>query len=79
MIGTVVDLTARKRWVSPPTVDHQAERAPPSKIASDPDYREDMDSVSILAEMKRMAWMLRARHGRSADIDASILEAVLSE
>jgi len=75
-MGNLVDLTQRRRWKSPATEPEKV-REPPAKIATDGEQRDDLDSEAILAEMMRLAWTLRSRHGPSEELDARMLEAVL--
>ena len=73
----VVQLTKFRPFRSRPVDDHQSE-APKPKLGYDSDFRNDMDTAAVLAQIKQMAWMLRHRHGNSLDIDNRLMEAILS-
>ena len=75
MAADVVQLTKFRPYQSRPA-DHQRE-AVPVKIETDPDVRVDLDSESVLQEMRRLAYIIRRRHGYGVDVDNRILEAVL--
>lgn len=72
---TIVDLTQRRRWKSQATETEKA-REPPSRIDSEPEYRADLDSEAALAEIRRLASLLRHRHG--AEVEIRLWEAVTS-
>lgn len=75
MAGDVVQLTKFRPYQSRP-MDHQREAVPVS-LATDPDVMEDLDSEGVLQEMRRLAYIIRRRHGYGVDVDNRILEAVL--
>lgn len=59
-MGTLVDLTQRKRWTSPPS---EPLRQPPTKLDTDPQDIEALDSLMLRQEIMQRAAILKRRHG----------------